>query len=156
MEIQQIDFGPRKYLVFRKAMPTDRVSDAKMYDRAFYKLSTYMKEHQAEADGPGSVIYFGWDEENHQADVGMAFPVKGLEEVNDPELSLLDVPRIKAVVGVHTGTYEDLKESHASIWKYIMDHQLDYAHLAIEEYVTDPLKVSAPEDLITKIYYLYK
>ena len=64
MSIVETTFGPKRYLVLRKSIPTSQISDKQMYDEAGKKLSSYLQKSKLTPSGGWSVLYFSWDEKN--------------------------------------------------------------------------------------------
>jgi len=156
MEIQKIQFGPKKYLVVKKAISTDQITDTSMYDKGFKHVAGYLGEHGLKPAGALSVLYFLWDEKYQKAEIGMGFPVKDIDYVSDPELSLVDVPASKALMSELHGSYKNLGMVHDELRKNLQENKLDYADMAIEEYVVDPSMTSNQTELVTDVYYLYR
>lgn len=154
MEIQKINFGPKKYLAWKKSIKIADLTDRTMYDQGYGKLFGYIGANQVEVVGAGTMLYFKWDEAAGETDIALAMPVNNLGPVNDEELSMVEVPESKALMGELKGSYEGLKALHGEIMAKIREEKLEN-WLAIEEYVTDPSKTKT-EDLITRVYYLYR
>jgi len=153
MEIKEIKFEPKQYLVIRKKISTKQITDKDMYDHAFHKLVDYLVQKNTKPAGAPSVLIFLWDEPNQKAEIGISFPVSGIDSVNDPELSIVNIPESKAVMSVLQGDYSGIGFIHGGLRKYLEDNKLKYADLAIEEYVS----MTGPntENYVTNIYYFY-
>ncbi len=158
MPIQETTFTPKRYLTLKKSISTSQISDKQMYDEAGKKLHTYLQKNNLSISGPWSVLYFSWDEVNKKTDIGIAFPVDGLTTVNDPELSIVDVPESKAAMDVLHGSYEGLGKIHHLLMNYAIKNGYDMSSvpvLAIEEYTVGPMSELSPENWETNIYYLH-
>lgn len=159
MPITEITFGPKKYLTLKKSIAISQVSDKDMYDQAGKKLGGYMAEHGLTPSGAWSVLYFTWDQAAGKTDLGIAFPVDGLEGVEDPGLSMVEIPECKAAMDVLHGSYEGLAAVHKGLMQYTREKEYSGQGLpvmAVEEYVVDPMQEPNPESLVTNIYYLHR
>ena len=158
MSIVETTFGPKRYLVLRKSIPTSQISDKQMYDEAGKKLSSYLQKSKLTPSGGWSVLYFSWDEKNEETDIGISFPVNEIKEVNDPELSIVDIPNSKASMDTLLGPYEGLSEIHKNLMKYVTERGYSMSHtpvLSVEEYQVDPMNDPNPNNWKTNIYYLH-
>lgn len=153
MDIEKIVYKTRHFLALKKTIKPTDISDSGMYDSAFKKLSAYLIDNNIKPTGPASTIYFKWDIPNQIAELGISFPVDGVKEVNDPELSLIDIPESKAIKTTLYGDYSGLASIHQSLRKYLEDNKLTYSNIAIEEMVTMPAPNKPP---ITNVFYFYK
>jgi effector-binding domain-containing protein len=157
MDIKETTFGPKKYLTLRKSIAISQITDKEMYDEAGSKLGVYMRANELRPSGPWSVLYFSWDEAAKKAEIGIAFPIDGLDSVDDPELSVVEIPESKAVMATLRGPYEGLGKTHQALGRYLSENELetDLPIMAIEEYIVDPMGEPDPEGWITNIYYLH-
>lgn len=158
MPITETTFGPKKYLTLKKSIAMSQVSDKDMYDQAGKKLGSYMQAHGIVPSGPWSVIYFTWDQAAGKTDLGIAFPVSGVEHLEDAELSLVEIPECKAVMDVLHGPYEGLAATHQGLMQYVQEKGYTGQSLpamAVEEYAVDPMQEPNPANLVTNIYYLH-
>lgn len=156
--IQETTFKPTQYLALKKSIPISQITDKTMYDEAGKKLGSYLAEHNIQPAGPWSVLYFTWDEASKKTDIGIAFPVNNLAQVDDPELSLVDIAGSKAAMDTLYGSYEGLGALHHSLVEYCtkMNYPLiGQPVMAIEEYAVDPMQESSPQKWITHVYYLH-
>lgn len=156
MEITQTSFGPKRYLAAKKSISIKDITDKDMYDLAYARLFSYLGQHGAAVDGPAAVMYFTWDEAKGTTDIAICVPVSGIEAIDDPDLELVNIPATPAVMGVLHGSCDGLKAAHDEIHAYIKANNLPSEGPAIEEYVTDPMAVKDPSQLITNLYYLAK
>ncbi len=158
MAIQETTFTPKRYLVLKKEIAISQVQDQEIYDSAGKKLGAYIQEHNLQISGPWSVLYFKWDMANNKAELGIAFPIANLTEVTNPEFSIVDIPETKASMDTLHGPYSGLGDLHRGLMSYIKEKGFDTENvpvMAIEEYVTDPIKDPNPENWITNTYYLH-
>lgn len=154
MGIEKIIFKAKRYLTVRKTIKPSDVTNKQMYDSAFRKLTNYLVQNKHKPIGSASVIYFKWDVPNENAELGISFPVEGIESVNDPELSIQDIPESKAIMTTLYGDYSGLAAVHKVLKDYLENNKLNYSDIAIEEMVSMPSPKA--EDAITNVYYLYQ
>ncbi len=158
-EIKETTFGPKQYLVLRKSISTDQISDKQMYDDAGKKLGGFVAEKAINISGPWSVLYFKWDEANKETDIGIGFPIDGDVEVNDSEFSIIDIPEINASLNILIGSYEGLKKAHGELMEYTKEKGFQKGNsevMAVEEYEIGPMSENVKEeDYKTNIYYLH-
>ncbi len=158
MPITETTFGPKRYLTIKKPIATEAITDKQMYDDAGKKLGAYIKQNELQISGPWSVLYFIWDEINKKADIGIAFPIDGVHNISDPELSIVDIPPSKAAMDTLHGPYEGLGEVHRSLMKYAKEkgyNAINIPVMAVEEYAIDPTREVNPANWVTNIYYLH-
>lgn len=159
MAIIETTFGPKQYLALKKSISTDQVTDKSMYDVAGKKLGAYMQEHNITPIGPWSVIYFTWNEEEKKTDLAIAFPVSGLTEVNDPELSIVEIPQLNAAMDTLIGGYKNLGDFHMTLAQHVQqsgnfDNTLSV--FALEEYEIGPMQNPDPTEWRTNVYHMHK
>lgn len=159
MAITETIFEPKRYLVLKKSIPASQITDKAMYDEAGKKLGAYIHAHGIETAGAWSVLYFTWDEATQHTDIGIAFPVKNVTTVDDPEFTLLDVPSATVAFSIHSGAYEGLGAEHQALMAYCTEKKYikgDLPVLAIEEYIVGPAQAPDPANWITNLYYFHK
>lgn len=156
MSIEQTNFGPQTYLGVKKLITFEQMRDKKTYEEAYGKIMTYMGTNNLQPSGPPTNIYFTWDEEKQETELGVAMPVGGVDNVDDPDLELMTIEASKAAKTVHMGDYANLKESHEALMNYLKENNLEFDKYAIEEYVTDPKSEPDQSKWMTNIYYTIK
>lgn len=156
-EIQSIPFPATRYLTLRKTIAIGQIADKAMYDRAGKKLGAYLQSHGLRPAGPWCVIYFRWDQEDGKTEIGISFPVQGLGEVVDSELSRVDLPASKALCLELKGSYDGLGEAHHRLNDAVAERKLPYRSeaMCVEEYAVGPMEKPDPEDWVTRIVYLH-
>jgi effector-binding domain-containing protein len=156
MEIKETSFGPKRYLTLKRSITTSQITDKAMYEAAGKKLGSYLQQRSVRPSGPWSVLYFLWDETAQRAEIGIAFPVEGLDAVHDPELTLVDVPEGNAAMATLRGPYADLGKTHQALMQYVSEHKFNTRGntvMAIEEYIVDTMSDPNPANWVTHIYY---
>jgi effector-binding domain-containing protein len=154
-DITETRFAPRTYLVWRKKIAIAGIADHAMWQTAFGKVHEYIQRNNVAIAGPGSALYFTWDENAGYTDFGIGNAVAGLTDSKDRELSLVPVHESKAVQVTLRGGYEQLREVHRSLQAYVKQHNLKPA-LTIEEYTVMGMDKPDPKDWETNVYYLYE
>ena len=158
MHIQENIFAPKRYLIIRKTIPMSEVANKDMYDEAGKKLGAYIQEHEVEVIGPWSVLYFTWDMEHQTTDMGIAFPVAGVEAVQGSELTLVDVPESPIATALYEGSYEHMKEPHRALMAYMREKGYTKGKgpvMAMEEYVVGPMDDLNTAHWKTQISYFH-
>jgi effector-binding domain-containing protein len=156
MDFEKIIFDPKTYLGIRKVLSFDEMKAGKTYEYVFGKVMQYLSTHGLSPVGAPVSIYYSWDEPNQQTEMGIGFPVEGLAELDDPELTLMTIEESKAVKAVHKGDYMKLKDTHDQLMKYLQENNLQYDKYAIEEYLTDAKTEPDVSKWITNVYYMVK
>lgn len=154
MNITETTFAPRTYLVWRNEIEIKKIADSTMWRSAFEKVHEYIQKNNIKAAGPGTALYFRWDESAGIAELAIGNPVEGVSRVNDPELSLVPVAGSKAVKMIVHGGYEQLRGAHAELMEYIKAHNIRPT-LTVEEYAVMAMDKPDPKDWRTNLYYLY-
>ncbi len=156
-ETQSITFPATRYLTLRKSVAISQIADKAMYDEAGRKLGAYLQTHGLPPSGPWCVIYFRWDQEGGKTEIGISFPVQGLGEVVDPELSRVDLSESKALCLELKGSYDGLGEAHHRLNDALAERKLAYRSeaMCVEEYVVGPMEKPDPKDWLTRIVYLH-
>lgn len=170
MTITETTIEAKKYLVLRKIVPISKVTDKDIYDEAGKKLGAYIAANNLQISGPWSVMYFYWDMEKMETELGIAFPISNFGNgeggaegsdntiITDPELSIFELPEAKASLGVMKGSYDALKDTHMALIEYAQEHgnsQGDLPVMALEEYVVGPMQDPKEENWVTNVYYLH-
>lgn len=155
MNITETTFTQRTYLVWRKEIEIKNIADSKMWQSAFGKVYEYIQKSEIKVAGPGTALYFRWDESAGKAELGIGSPVEGVSQVNDPELSLVPVAESKAAKMTVRGGYGQLRGAHAELAQYIEKHKLKPT-LTVEEYAVMGMDNPDPKKWETNLYYLHE
>jgi AraC family transcriptional regulator len=78
----------------------------------------------------------------------LAAPARGEGEMQSGELPGGDV-----ALGIHTGPYEGLSDTHAAIERWIEANGYRVGGSPWEQYVTDPAEHPDPADWRTEVYW---
>jgi hypothetical protein len=154
MEIKETTVGPKIYLVWRAEIDTKNIMDRQMWQNAYGKVHGYAQTSGITMTGHGVAIYFRWDEPPGTGELAIGNPVVGVNEVNDPGLSLVHVPESKAVMAAVHGAYEELGKNHSILKSHLKEREAEET-LVIEEYVVTGMDKPDSKDWETNIYHLY-
>ena len=154
-DAQETKFEPRTYLVWRTEIEIRNITDQEMWQTAFGKVHEYVQKNNVQVTGPGTALYFRWDEAAGKTELGIGNPVEGVSEVHEPDLSLVSVAESKAVHTTVQGGYEQLHDVHGQIAAYLKEHHLTPT-LTIEEYTVMGMDKPDPQDWKTNVYYLHE
>lgn len=153
-EISKTTFPQKNYLIVRNEVKMENIADKNLWEKAYEKTYGYAKEHNIKIAGPATGVYYSWDAETNTAGLGIGFPIEGNPKPKDPELSVYQVEKSKAVTTILRGPYEHLKEAHEQLMNYMIAHKLN-STLNIEEYTVSYFEKPDPKDWETNIFYLY-
>jgi effector-binding domain-containing protein len=156
MQVEQITFGPQKYIGLKTTVTFDELKEKNTYESAYGKIMAYFQAINIQPVGAPVTIYFSWDEENKKTDIGIGFPVNDLDLVEDDDLELITVEESKATKTVHVGDYMKLKDTHAGMMEWLKENSLESGSYVIEEYQTSPDSEPDMEKWMTNIYYTIK
>ncbi len=148
--VQNINFEGKTFVAVRELI--DIASIQNFYATNFEKIMSDIIKMEG---GFPSGIYYTWDMEEMQSDMAAAIPVaKGT--IAPEGTSLIKLPAGKAILYNYYGDYKNIGTAHELMNTYIAANDLDYIGPAIEEYVTDPLEGSDPNEWLTRVIYLVK
>ena len=143
------DLSPRTYVMKREVVKWSEMQP--FYGTHLKSIMGAIQSQSLEVAGAPSGVYFSWDEENQQADLGAAIPVTGEAEVEGYESLLIEG---KALHIAYYGDYEELKKPHMAIDEYLKANGMGASDIVIEEYVTDPTQEPDTTKWLTNIYYI--
>ena len=153
--ITETRFAPQTYLVWRKEIAITGITDQTMWQTAFRKVHEYIQKNNVTIVGPGTALYFKWDQNAGRTELGIGNAVQGITETTDPELSLVPVSESKAVRAAVKGSYDQLHEVHRDMQAYVKTQNLKPT-LTVEEYTVMGMDKPDPKDWETNVYYLYE
>jgi hypothetical protein len=153
--ITKTTFAPRTYLVWRKTIAIADITDQTMWQSAFGNVNEYIQKNNVTRAGPGSALYFTWDQNAGRTELGIGNAIEGVTEISDRELSLVPVAESPALQVTVKGSYEQLREVHGSLQAYAKQHNLKPT-LTIEEYTVMGMDKPDPKDWETNVYYLHE
>ncbi len=153
--IRNTTFTTRTYLVWRKEIAISEITNTNMWQTAFGKVHEYIQKNNVHPAGPGTALYFSWDEAAGKTELGIGNPVEGINEVYASDLSLAHVSESEAVQLTVMGDYSRLREAHGAVMAHLEKHNL-MPTLAIEEYTVMGVDKPDPKDWETNLYYLHE
>lgn len=98
-------------------------------------------------------VYYTWDTENQQADMGVGVAISPAGEV--PGLQTVTISGNALKVNYY-GAYDKVGEAHAGIDEYIAERSLTPLTPIVELYITDPGTEPDTTKWLTEVYYLIK
>jgi effector-binding domain-containing protein len=101
-------------------------------------------------------VFFQWDEQNGQADMMAAMPVKAASDLKVAGMDVHVVPASKMLQVAYYGPYDGSAKAHYAIDEHIKAQGLTHYGNVIEEYVTDPMAEPDTSKWLTNIYYMIK
>lgn len=159
VDIQEVTFPEVKYVGIRHKTTMEEAMSNDFFATNYAKLGKYFEEEKlemAEGKAPSSITY-SWNEQDSTTEIVLAFPVKKVKKVDDG-FEIIEIPAKSALLVDLYGDYmsaeygKNAMKSHMALSEYIQEKGLTQG-LVIEEYPTDPA-TTAPEQMLTKIYYL--
>lgn len=98
-------------------------------------------------------IYYNWDIEQKQADMGVGVAISPAGEVPGLETVTLSGNALKIN---YYGAYDKVGEAHAAMDEYLAERRLIPTKPMIELYITDPGNEPDTTKWLTEVYYLIK
>ena len=108
------------------------------------------KALKGQSSGPPFFCYYD-KEYKETADIELCVPVSEKKELRG--IIIKELPRIKAVTTVHTGSYETIKSAYQALAEYIIEKKLETALPVREVYIKGPgmFFKGNPDKYITEI-----
>lgn len=119
--------------------------------RMFGELMPILQK-DVQCAGPPFALYHSWSDDETDMDVG--FPVTG-NAVTKGRVKPLELPAVKAVVGMHMGPYDKIVETYNKMMEWIKTNGYEPADYMWEEYLNSPDEVPA-EKLMTRLVWPIK
>jgi len=123
--------------------------------KSYGELAMVLGKAKVEITGPAFCIIDKWDETTKQTDFTCAFPVAANAKV-PAKYKIMQTESTPAIKVVHTGSYDNLGETHQQIGHYLEFKKIEMNGPALEVYVTDPEVEKDTTKWITEIYYPIK
>jgi hypothetical protein len=149
-DIKETQFPGHTYATIRKKLSTDMGALMTFFDESYSKLGPAAGPR---IEGPASCLGYGWDEQNGQADLAAAFPVKGSEPVKGAAMVTVDPS--PAYMVEYTGGYSGMGTAHMALGKHVTTAGKQPG-LVVEEYIKGPGEEKDSTKWETNIYYLVK
>lgn len=117
---------------------------------AFQALGRFTSENRVTPLGPPIAVYSDWSQGDMKVEVG--YPVSAADAAKaNGEIAAGSTPGGHAIMTIHRGPYDSLRETYAAIESEMSKAGLPQSGLAWEVYVGEP-GVTADADLVTEIY----
>ncbi|MBC7862416.1 MAG: GyrI-like domain-containing protein [Bacteroidia bacterium] len=139
-------FGKRASLEMKDVQP--------FLDKNLPAIYADLQKNKVEMVAPPSTITWTWFGGNGKCDIAAAFKVadgsklaKGWEKFEFPASKVLSMD--------YYGSYEKIESGYLVLEKYSKEKNMTM-RVAVEEYITDPIKEPDTTKWLTKIHYLLK
>jgi effector-binding domain-containing protein len=133
----------------------DPVAIGKQMEKSYGELMGALGKAKVTMTGPALALYPKWDEATRQMEMVCALPVAADAKL-PAKYPVVKVAEGKAVKAVHMGDYNNLKETHDQIAKYMEYKKLEMAGAPYEVYITDPMVEKDTAKWVTEVYYPIK
>ncbi len=148
--IQEIDHPDKNFIGNRQLVKMDKIQA--FYQEHLGKIFGACQAKKIEMDGQPCGLYYKWDEENGEADMAAAIPVKKAADLGDG-MKAISIPGGKALLIDYYGSYEGSTDAHYAMDDYMKSKGYKFIPPVIEEYVTDPTTEPNSDKWLTKIVY---
>lgn len=142
-------FPTMHYLAIRKT-----VTFAEMpafYAEQFPRLMETAQKNGMQPLAPPCGLFYVWDEANQRAEMAAAVPVFSPKSISGFEV--ITLPAQRCFTTDYYGPYEGSGSAHLAIDEHLAGLGLKQKSPVIESYVTDPMSVSDPSQVLTQIFY---
>ena len=141
------------YIIEVKDIPAVKVAFIRFkgkYSDCGERMSTIYKAIKGDAKGEPFNCYFD-DEYKEQADIETCVPVS--KQASDPKVITKELPQIRAISTIHTGTYESINMAYKAIFDYAKEKNISCLTPFREIYIKGPGMIfkGNPKSYITEI-----
>jgi effector-binding domain-containing protein len=150
IEVKTVD--PIKAVTIKVSVPSSEIS--KKIGELYGKLYSYLDKYQIVPSGAPFAVYYEFDP-NGKTTFEACVPVKTTIK-SDGDIIFKVYGQMKACTALYTGSYEKIGPIYEAIMKHMKDKALSSTGVSWEVYLTDPAKISNPEDNKTLIYFPIK
>lgn len=119
--------------------------------RMFGELMPILQK-DVQCAGPPFALYHSWASDETDMDVG--FPVAG-KAVTKGRVKPLELPSVKAVVGMHMGPYDKIVDTYNKMMGWMKAQGYEPADYMWEEYLNSPDEVPS-DKLMTRLVWPIK
>jgi len=135
IEIKPFNFPATTYAIIRQQVKWEDIPE-------FYKIHTqrlfnYITDTTTAKQ---SSLIYNWDEKLRQADIAAAVEVPAGTKIEDPIISVIDIPASKAVSADYTVGMKNKSELYLQLRKYLSDNKLKQAGPIIEQVLSPSSK----------------
>jgi predicted transcriptional regulator YdeE len=134
VQIDQVDEPTRTVLVVRRIVRMDQL--AEFFSEAFGRCVEAAHSSHMEITGAPFAWYHGMP--TTSVDVAAGIAVEHVTGELPPGVDAVERPGGRAVVAIHLGHYETLRDSYQHIESWMAEHELSARSDMWEEYLTDP------------------
>lgn len=150
--IAEKPFAEVHYLAIKKTMPFAEM--ATFYGEQFPRLMETAEKNGMKPSGPPCGLFYVWDEANQRVEMAAAVPVANPQAVTPFEI--ITLPGQRCFTTDYYGPYEGSGAAHLAFDEHLASLGLQQKEPVIESYVTDPMSVSDPSQVLTQIFYFAK
>lgn len=151
IKINESEIEERYYVLNRAEVPFDKMGT--FFGQNLGPMFQTVQEAGLSMAGMPSGLVFKWDEANGKADMAAAIPIS--EETSLRDLKSTTLPASPVLEVIYEGDVANSQVAHAAIDAYMADRGILFNYPVVEEYITDPGKVSDPSKTKTRILYYY-
>jgi effector-binding domain-containing protein len=154
MEIKNLKSQP--VVSIRKTISLEQIQD--VLGQGYGKIMEFLGRNGMHPSDAPFALYR--NEDMQALDIEFGFPVTPSNKLGrlletEPELQLVELPKGKAAVALHTGPYMQLEKTYTDLTNWVKQQGLETSGICFERYIDDP--GSVPEDeLKTEVYFLLK
>ena len=140
--------SPNRILGYHALVPLSELSD--FFRPTFDAVAREMEDHGVEIMGPPTAVYHAMAHDTVEVTAG--FPVAAL--ATPRAASVIEVlPGGPAVVAVHTGGYDTIRQTHQLLSDWVDQQHLSSGIVIWEEYVIGPAEDANPARWQTRLVY---
>jgi effector-binding domain-containing protein len=148
MNFERITLAPNRIFGYRGLIPLAELSE--FFRITFDAVAREMEDHGVQIMGPPTAVYHAMAGDTVEVTAG--FPVAAL--ATPRAASVIDVlPGGPAVVAVHTGGYDTIRDTHRLLSAWVDKQHLAPTALIWEEYVVGPAENPDPAAWQTRLVY---
>lgn len=149
--VNQMNFPPTTFAIYRQRIGWAEIPV--FYSTNFPRIQDIVAQAGVTPSIPHG-LYFEWDEKKQEADLAAGMPVLAGTKLNQPDISIYEVPGSKAVYVDYFGAHDKSASAYANLEKYVTDNKLKRKTPVIEEFITNPLIEKDTSKWLTKIIFL--
>lgn len=148
MKFERVTLAPRRILGYHANIPLTELSD--FFRTTFDAVAREMEDHGVESTGAPTAVYHAMVQGSVEVTAG--FPVAALATPRAASV-IEDLPGGPAVVAVHTGGYETIRQTHQLLWDWVDKQHLTLAAVIWEEYLVGSAENPDPAAWQTRLVY---
>ena len=153
-DVMETNEPAKIYLTITDTLTTENI--AQFFGKAYGKIGAVMKNSQGVKMIGAPAAFYNGDPSNPVWIVTAAIPVNIEPKKLSNGISVLKTPAQKTVSILHFGDYSTSSDSYYKLDDYIKSKKYEIIGNPLEEYITDPMNVSDPMKIETKISFPVK